>query len=512
MNKADTIDIAIAETLKNHPDYVEMEPTIIYGCCQSAISPQKFTRTNNARDNIRKMDSKTFIHYILNKALLIYGSMMEEFDNNRELSGMTSREKIDYLSSQYLHNEEIVKMYYQIQSNIRNGVNSILYYQDHMIELLPIVEAVIQTRFNPKWYNTWPGDATKDGENFRQRIDSDGIKSIAIQDFVEEINRDYNKVENVVNYHVYNKTRNKCVEDVLNGSQLKNKHNDYALDGTLYASQDFGNTRKNQEDSTVILNHPQNANFKMLVVADGMGGFDSGEFASSFIVTKLTKWFQSLPPTLYNEPQKMALYFKDEIVKVNNDLAFEIRKRGIGNCGSTIVGSIITQNDTITCNVGDSRAMAIKDGKMNLISHDDSVPMLELESKLAREGRENRPTMAEINDFRFHRKNNEITKYIGCNHNISNEINLSVIPNNSYDKLILTSDGITDLLSLEDIICICSNTPAQEICKQLVLSALKKNAYRPQGSDKSHKSMVEAGKDNATVAMADMAEIRRGGR
>jgi len=512
MNKIDTIDTAIAETLKKHPNYADIEPIMIYGCCQSVIRPQSFTRTNNARSNIKKMDSKSFIHYILVKGLLIYGAIMEDFDNNRELYGLTSQEKINYVSSRYPDNEEVVKMFYQIQNNIRHSVNSILYYQEHMTELLPIVDAVIKTRFNSRWYQGTPGDATKEGEEFRKRIDTDGLKNTAIQDFIEETNRDYNKVENVANYQVNHRVRNKCVEDVLNGSQLKSKHNDYVLDGTLFASQDIGKKRENQEDSTVILNHPQNENFKMLVVADGVGGYEHGEFASNYLAARLSQWFQKLSPSLYNDPKEVSTLFNNEINKINNDLSSEIRKRGYGDCGTTVVGSIITKDYTITCNVGDSRAMAIKKGKLNILSHDDSIPMLELEGKLEREGRRNHPTISEINDLRFHKENNRITACLGIGQDLSQSINVSIIPNTSYDKLLLTSDGITDVLSLENIMFICDNTKAQDICKELVLSSLRENAYRESGLDFSHNQMVKAGKDNATVAMLDMEEIRRRGR
>ena len=59
---------------------------------------------------------------------------------------------------------------------------------------------------------------------------------------------------------------------------------------------DIGLIRDNNEDASTAIYHPKSKNLKLLIVADGMGGKEHGEFASNFVVEKLknksrTDWF-----------------------------------------------------------------------------------------------------------------------------------------------------------------------------------------------------------------------------
>ena len=101
------------------------------------------------------------------------------------------------------------------------------------------------------------------------------------------------------------------------------------------------------------------------------------------------------------------------------------------------------------------------------------------------------------------------------------------MPNESYDKLLLMSDGASDLLSFEGIKIICRKTPWPKITKLLVEAALRKKAIRGKEwdafyeklangeineeelakynslsgvKDEAHTDQIPAGKDNTTVA------------
>ena len=59
----------------------------------------------------------------------------------------------------------------------------------------------------------------------------------------------------------------------------------------LDARTDMGLIRDNNEDAVLAVFHPKSKHLKMLIVADGMGGKEQGEFASNFVVEKMEKWF-----------------------------------------------------------------------------------------------------------------------------------------------------------------------------------------------------------------------------
>ena len=47
---------------------------------------------------------------------------------------------------------------------------------------------------------------------------------------------------------------------------------------------DIGLIRDNNEDASTAIYHPKSKNLKLLIVADGMGGKEHGEFASNFVI------------------------------------------------------------------------------------------------------------------------------------------------------------------------------------------------------------------------------------
>ena len=72
---------------------------------------------------------------------------------------------------------------------------------------------------------------------------------------------------------------------------------------------------------------------------------------------------------------------------------------------------------------------------------------------------------------------------------------------NQYDRLILLTDGVTDLLSQERIWILSHNEHPEKVAELLVKEAISKRAIRKAGADEYHKAVVEAGKDNATAAV-----------
>lgn len=313
------------------------------------------------------------------------------------------------------------------------------------------------------------------------------IKEKQSENATQRISTQYaNQISNLqINSNVFNQ----CKQDILEGKQLLNKRSDYSLGNDLYASIDFGNKRENQEDSVIILNHPLNPNFKMLVVADGMGGMSDGEKASSYITACMTRWFESLNAQYFAEQNVNTLKqcFEQEIQSINQMLYATYNR----SSSSTFVGAIVTEKETIISHVGDSRAYLYSQGKLHQLTEDHSISYYFWKNG----------TIKQKDDIRFHKDSNVVIKGMGLSENVTPTT--SVISNSDYDVLLLFSDGVTDCLSDSQIMAIASTTPPKDLAKVLVDKAKATNSTQTHLNPYEYNNFIEGGKDNTTAAVYD---------
>lgn len=262
---------------------------------------------------------------------------------------------------------------------------------------------------------------------------------------------------------------------------IENVNNDGVLDSLSNA----GLVRNNNEDRVVTVVHPQNNNLKLLAVADGVGGHENGEVASNFAITTLQKWFTNLNADLINN-SKYIQKSMGQIIKFINNYLFIVKSWRNG-CGTTLTCAIINNYDTIIANIGDSRAYIVKDNGIKQITRDDSLVWYYYESgDISKE------------EIRFHKQSSLITKYVGPDFNIEPEI--IKIRNNSYDGLLLFTDGVTDCISDSKIEKIVTKSSK----KKLVQNIIKEAVYGkpPKRIPKGDEFCVPInGKDNASVAI-----------
>lgn len=317
----------------------------------------------------------------------------------------------------------------------------------------------------------------------------------------QEINKQYG--ERISNFTINTNAYNLCRDDILKGKQFEYNKLDYKVGKDLYASTDIGNVRQNQEDSVIILQHPKNPDFKMLVVADGAGGSAKGEVASSYITKEITKWFESISSQYYDSRNiiKLQRELNKRIAKINDMICSKYR----GSAYSTFVGALVTDKQTIVTNVGDSRAYIYANGKLNQITKDDNVAYMLWESNydIGDDGQK----IPDKDAIRYHKSSNQITQAIGAEDEISP--NSIIIPNSSYQTLMLFSDGITDCLSDKQIMAITKYTPKDLLARSLIENAKACESGRRDLDPCFFNQFIKAGKDNATVAILDKREEER---
>ena len=143
--------------------------------------------------------------------------------------------------------------------------------------------------------------------------------------------------------------------------------------------------------------------------------------------------------------------------------------------GTTIVAATIVDNTMYVANVGDSRLYLIRDDKMEQITEDHS-----LVEEMVKRG-EITPT-----DAKMHPNKNIITRALGANKTVA--VDFFEIEVDTTDKVLLCSDGLTNMVEEQEIVDVVNYTDDMEkTVKKLVQKA---NQY--------------GGKDNISVVLVEI--------
>ena len=204
--------------------------------------------------------------------------------------------------------------------------------------------------------------------------------------------------------------------------------------------------RKHNEDT--FLTDPE---LGLIIVADGVGGHQAGEVASSLTCEVLQR-------------EIAAGSNLSKAISVANTEAIEAVKSGRGKTGmgSTVVAVLMTENSYELAWVGDSRAY-LWDGKLSLLTRDHSL----VEAQLA-------SGQISMEEARNHPRKNVILQAVG----LQREGNLDIGTNFGQlapgSCLLLCSDGISDPLDNQQLCQLLSGkTTAEETCRRMIDTALQ---------------------------------------
>lgn len=221
---------------------------------------------------------------------------------------------------------------------------------------------------------------------------------------------------------------------------------------------DLGNIRSLNED---YFEFYENKDFKIYVVADGMGGHNAGEVASKTAGEALVEYIKN---NYKNGKDKELLRSAIEYAnKQVYDLAY--KDSTYNGMGTTVVACYITEEFIQVANVGDSACFGIKDKEIYKITKDHSLVQELLDSgSISKEEAENHPNK------------NIITRAIGTDKKV--DIDIFDIDKLQYNLFLLCTDGLTNEVSLDEISKeLAKDGDLQNICENLV-SLAKKNGGR----------------------------------
>ncbi|CAA9451650.1 MAG: Protein serine/threonine phosphatase PrpC, regulation of stationary phase [uncultured Rubrobacteraceae bacterium] len=230
---------------------------------------------------------------------------------------------------------------------------------------------------------------------------------------------------------------------------------------------DPGKVRKNNEDSLLV---GEGRDETLFVVADGIGGFEAGEVASSIAVDVL----KDVGPSESLE---------DAIREANRRILAAARgDERFHGMGTTVVAMRFggTGEEPISqiSHVGDSRAYLLRGEDLKPVTEDHS-----LVAELVRSGDLTRDQASE------HPQKNLITRALGAEEEV--DVDTVVLPVEPGDRLLLCSDGLSDMVPEPRILMILTSNPEnpEGAARALVSAALE-----------------AGGADNVTVVVVDIRE------
>lgn len=219
---------------------------------------------------------------------------------------------------------------------------------------------------------------------------------------------------------------------------------------------DAGRARSNNEDSVEI--DPVNA---LAVLADGMGGYNAGEVAStmatSFIRTELGRWLH-----------EAAGHATDTEVRRAMDICVDNANRAIFNAansnpqyagmGTTLVVAVFRESRLLLGHVGDSRAYRWRGGRLSQITRDHSLLQEQIDAGLIT-----------AEQAAFSANKNLVTRAVGVEDTVLLETHLHEVQ--LGDVYLLCSDGLSDMVDDAGIAQLLQTHAAMESAGRALVEA-----------------------------------------
>jgi len=236
-----------------------------------------------------------------------------------------------------------------------------------------------------------------------------------------------------------------------------------------------GLARENNEDTYLA-----DPTLGLFVVADGMGGHQAGEIASRLAVETVRRFLSQSPPAPAVGPEERlqeAIFAAHAAIRTAAREDFS--QRGMGT--TLLVALLPPPFRTLwLAHVGDSRAYLLRDGVLKQLTEDHTVLHQALKAGVLSPERKDEWPPRQM-----------LSQAVGQGAFLAPSS--QSIPLESRDRLLLCTDGLTDMLRDEEILFIkVRPKPPQEVCQALVEAANERG-----------------GKDNITVILIDVESVRR---
>ncbi len=209
----------------------------------------------------------------------------------------------------------------------------------------------------------------------------------------------------------------------------------------IVSSSHPGMVRSHNEDSVVY-----DASCGLVVLADGMGGYNAGEVASgitaSVMFTEITDVLRHKSAAEKNENSGEDLgvvLLRDNVQKANDSIFYAAQSQPqYAGMGTTVVAGLFYDNHLAVAHVGDSRMYRLRGEVFEPITRDHSLLQEQIDGGVISE-----------KDARFSRNKNLVTRAVGIDLVVKIEVHVHHVQ--VGDLYLLCSDGLNDMVEDEDI-------------------------------------------------------------
>lgn len=229
-----------------------------------------------------------------------------------------------------------------------------------------------------------------------------------------------------------------------------------------YAKSDVGKVREINEDSYYISESLDEV--QLYIIADGMGGYNGGEIASSLAIKSAKNYIENNFAQADKDKESIIQLVASSL-EYANMVVYEKSKENkeLNGMGTTLDICLIYNNKAYIGHVGDSRIYRIRKDFIRKLTQDHSYVQ-----KLVKDGKITEEEAA------HHPQKNMLMKALGCNAFVEPDVMVKGFLKD--DILVMNSDGLTNLVDQETIYEMASKN-IEQATKDLVQLAKDRGGY-----------------------------------
>ena len=197
---------------------------------------------------------------------------------------------------------------------------------------------------------------------------------------------------------------------------------------------DKGQTREQNQDAILVACEPLGPLPNLFIVADGMGGHNAGDVASTQAINCIYDYVKNFQAAEFIQPENYLDLLVAAVQEANRALCKMANENdGMYGMGTTLTACVVTDEKLIFAHVGDSRAYAITPNSITQLTTDHTyVEEMVKSGQLTAE------------EALTHPKRHVITRVLGSE--TSFEVDGIVMSIGETSTVLLCSDGLSNML------------------------------------------------------------------
>lgn len=215
--------------------------------------------------------------------------------------------------------------------------------------------------------------------------------------------------------------------------------------------------KQDNEDVAVSVATPHGL---LCLVCDGMGGHENGKLAATTAANEIVTRLSHAAPL--GEPARALA----DAVREANVKVFALSQHKRLHAGATCVAILIHDHGTEVAHAGDSRAYLVHRGTIAQVTRDHSKVRDMVDHGLITP-----------EEARVHPEANQITRALGIAEQVDVEVRPSPLPHLSGDVYVLCTDGLSDLVTPDEIMSTVMQADEPEAAMRLVQLALDRGGH-----------------------------------